>query len=259
MFGVALLLVVSAGPAQAGSFTLTCGDSLLSGATTPTNLTVTESTINPFSLVESNTTTVVTVSPGVLGAAKCAAIATALGLPTSSVSGNTLTISGLGLLGFTVVSDNTKESNTLTEGGLGPSQQAVLIEIPANLIGTPAAGTTFGGVFNAPFSGPVTFGVTANGSQTYSQLLNNLNLSFTAATGLSLNSFVFDLGGSLFPPRTGFRTGPFDPPTVSITWDANTSLDLANFGLEVVNAPEPGTALLVGTGLLALWGFRRRR
>jgi hypothetical protein len=156
------------------------------------------------------------------------------------------------------VSDNSKESNILTDPFLAPLQKAVLIEIPANVIGTPAAGTTFGGVFNAPFSGPVTFGTTANGSQTYFQVLNNLNLSLTAATGLSPNSLIFDLGGSL-PPRTGFSYGPFDPSTVSITWDANTSLDLANFGLEVVTAPEPGTALLVGTGLLALWCLRRRR
>jgi hypothetical protein len=70
MFGVTLLLVMSAEPAHAGEFTLTCGDSLLTG-TTPINLTVTE--MKAFGVpggpvTETNSTIVVTVNPGVLGA-----------------------------------------------------------------------------------------------------------------------------------------------------------------------------------------------
>jgi len=59
----------------------------------------------------------------------------------------------------------------------------------------------------------------------------------------------------------GYRTPLFDPITVTVEWDANTSLDLANFGVFVQSAdasvPEPGTAFVMAACLIAI--FLRRR
>ena len=162
---------------------------------------------------------------------------------------------------LSIFRDNTNESNTLSTTLL-PGQLVSLIEIPnTSLDAAPSSGIFFSGGFSAPSFSPFTFFALSDGTKTFGDLLAQENSQITAHTGLTFTPFTIPTGPTSFV--TAFKTAPFDPATVSIFWDANTTMDLANFGLEVEQpstaTPEPGTLLLVSICLLALscrsWGI----
>jgi hypothetical protein len=246
---VASALALFANPAHATSYTLTCG--------MPTNVAA-----QPINLVvlngASGTEVPVTIPAGISASQKCSTIADALtghlGVISAIATGNTLTVDTVDAL--LISSDFTGESNQLSAPLFG-GQLARLVEIPqASPSIVPLAGTTFGSSFSTPAFGPFTFNVSADGTKSEVTLLGQLNSQITTDTGLSFTPFTIPTGPTL--SITAFQSSLFDPSSVSITWDANTGLDLANFGLvvEPASVPEPTSFLLLGTGLAAV--ARRR-
>lgn len=197
---------------------------------------------------------------------KCNAIATALtanGVKGVSSTGNVLTVNGVTgneTLWVDIARDTTGEGNTLSVSLLNPGDKVQLMEVPNAGLSVLPAGTTFHiSVFETIGPTPsiiVNATAAANGTETEAALLSMLNNDITAALGPFIGTFTIPGISNI-----GLLTAPFDPTTVSVEWDANTSLDLANFGLEIVPgaAPEPATLALLGIGLAGLAFSRRRR
>ena len=249
-----------ANPAFGSAFTLTCGNPTSTGGT----IVLGVSTID-FSGMPVSFPLRVPITAGLTASEKCAAIAetyrSTAPFSNATTSGNTVTFANFetrDLTGLEILSDTTGESTSLSTS-LAPRQLVSLIEIPVtNLDAVPPAGRIYqpdfflddGSVVSTTF-------VTSDGKKTAGMLLNNIFDQF-AQDHLIFNIPVMD-------PNTndvvGFRTQAFDPTTATVDWDANTSLDLANFGLLVQSAdtasPEPGTAFIVAACLIAIFLPRR--
>ena len=246
-----------ANPALATPFTLTCGDPIFSG-------TVTIGFAYSSLIGDSLSSRTVPIAAGITASEKCAAIAHGIpsteGLETTVV-GNTVTFLDAAnrlvpLRSVMFLSDTTGENNSFS-ASFSPGQLAALIEIPGtDLNAVLPPGLTFqpdgfisGGLVSTTF-------VRSDGIATKGMLLDSINSQF-ARDGFRFNIPVTD-------PKTnsviGFRTQLFDPITVTVEWDANTSLDLANFGLLVQSAdasvPEPSMAFVMAACLIAI--FLRR-
>jgi len=183
---------------------------------------------------------------------------------TAQASGTSLIITGppgSTMTGVIVTKDGTAENSEIGMTLL-PGASAQLVEIPnPNQDVIPAAGMFFsGGLFASSFA-PFTFFAVGDGIQTVGALLGDMNSQITAQTGISFFPATFNVNAT--ETAQGFESSPFDPASVSIFWDANTSLDLANFGLiseaPTTATPEPATVLLIGVSLIALSAYRHRK
>ncbi len=253
-----MISVLLASAAHANTFTLTCGEPLPQiGGPSTGEIKLTLIGSDPkFGLAPFFADATIPLT----GTAeeKCAAIHTALGVGT--LSGNTLTITDTGgdfWKKLVVVSDTTGEFTSIS-AHLAVGQKASLIEVPTSTPGAvPAAGTTFtGGLFAPSFA--ITFFESANGTSTATNLVGQMNSQIMPFTG-TFGPITILTGPTSFV--TGFQTPFFDPPSASIVWDANTGLDLANFGIEVgpTPVPEPASVLLISTAIVPLWCRCRKR
>jgi hypothetical protein len=141
--------------------------------------------------------------------------------------GNTLIISAANdyfLSGASITHDNTGETNTWS-ANLAPGQLARIDEWLADPAGIPPAGFYSGLFVYTPTVG--TFGTTANGSDNGATVVDALDNSFTSHFGIAFGPPTTN--GSLIVRYSDW----FDPTTVSIGWDGNTALYLANLGRDV--------------------------
>lgn len=184
---------------------------------------------------------------------------------TATSSGSTVTVTPLlfgDLDAVEILSDQTGESNTLSIQSTG----AVSVRyVPSS---SPPATIPPNGLSFFPFVGiggqtkPAP--ITANGILTDPQIQNLMFQTF-GQSGINFTSATDPISGEslyLAPlPATGFTGGAQPatgaPQSYSITWDANTSQYIGNFGLQIQSAPEPTTLLIPAT--LLLWVSRRAR
>jgi len=242
--GVCLLGFV-AGTAQAVVM-ITCGE--------------TQNTPGSVSVISGEELERVSIPANTSALAKCADIAAAFpGIATSS--GNTATFNTSSII---IVNDVTGATTEIHFSFLAPATHAVLYEVPALNPDLPLSkGLSLNITFSASSYGPtpLTYSATGDGTTTAGSYINQFNTWLTGATGNptlgpGLNCNIQITIPITPTPVTGCKTQPFDPSSVSIQWDGNTAADLLNFGLEIV--PEPSSALMVGTGLMVLWRWRRR-
>jgi hypothetical protein len=159
-----------------------------------------------------------------------------------------------------ILSDNTGESNTISIQSTG-AVSARYVPSPSPPATIPPSGLSFF-PFVAIGGQTKPASVTANGILADAQIQNLFFQDF-GQVGVNFSSVTDPISGEsiyLAPlPATGFTVGaqPTDAPSqvYSITWDANTSQYVGNFGLQIQAVPEP-TALLIPAILLLL--FRRR-
>jgi len=167
---------------------------------------------------------------------------------------------------FTFLDDSTGELNALSSTGVGPYE---LVEVPVQGSVPPSGKffsmgvTTFSTGATTP-TAAFTAGAFSNPTtSTAGALLTNLNNQL-ATNGVALNlSNCGVLGSSVLStlPSDTVCSNPIDPSSIAVSWDANTSQYLANFGLVDVGAavPEPGSFALLGTVLACVGVLRLRR
>jgi hypothetical protein len=171
---------------------------------------------------------------------------------TASANGNMVTVdttlAGLFVSSLWVVNDNTGEVNQLLGMSPGdPSRQVAIVEFPAQSPGAvPPAGQSAAVAFSTDMDN-VNGSVVSDGTSTDSMLLSQLN----ASMGLSWTAHSDPASG-----QTYLESGPFDPISASIEWNAFTGESLANFGLEFF--PEPASLSVLLFGCVALRPRRRR-
>jgi hypothetical protein len=87
----------------------------------------------------------------------------------------------------------------------------------------------------------------------------------SGGVGINFSGFFYDIGPQMFTYTGTIGTGNFAPtftPGTYVIKDQNNPNDVDHFGSVSINAtttPEPSSLALLGTGVLSLAGFVRRK